>query len=100
MRTFKLVRLVDQATKESSGISGTGIVATGLINALGQVVVRWLPNARLSDGSYKKIETRTYYNSLEDVALLHGHGGHTRVRMDDTGIEFSDLDILALMKVA
>lgn len=64
MRTFELHRDVD-----SSGVSGTGIVAEGVQFKNGKVVVNWTT----------KHSTTTVYDSIELVETLHGHGGNTRI---------------------
>lgn len=69
MRTFKTVR-----TEDISGVSGTGVVAEGVVFTDGTAVLRWL-----TDKSSTAI-----YNSIEDLEAIHGHGGATKIRYDDT----------------
>lgn len=64
-RTFWLYRKVD-----SSGVSGTGYVAVGVILPTGQTVLEWMV------GDHKSIEI---HNSLDSVIAIHGHGGSTIV---------------------
>lgn len=95
MRTFRLIRNQDQ-----TGTSGTGTVATGTVDAAGKVTMRWIVQANLCDGSKKMIYTTTQYECLTDVVLLHGHNGKSYVKMDDTNIEFTDVDVLEYKKAA
>lgn len=68
MRRFYLRRLVDE-----TGISGTGLVAEGVVFGSGRCVLTW----------------RTAWTSIavyDDIAALeaiHGHGGRTRVEWID-----------------
>lgn len=64
IKPFYLLRVEDE-----SGVSGTGIVATGTILPSGQAVMEWT-TFHSSLGVYKNIE---------DVAFIHGHGGKTQV---------------------
>lgn len=64
MKRFVLVR-----DEDSTGISGTGVVAEGVELQDGRCVLNWLTNVR-SVG---------YYRKLEYIEEVHGHGGLTRV---------------------
>lgn len=91
MRSFKLIRLVDQ-----TGTSGVGHVASGLVGFDGRCVVTWCVSARLGDGVHtKKINSATHYETWVDALLLHGHGGKTVLVWDDINVTVSDLDVLA-----
>ena len=63
-RLFELHRDEDE-----SGISGTGVVAEGVIYADGTVALRW------------KTETpsTSLFDSVDQVQAVHGHGGKTRL---------------------
>ena len=65
IRPFHLVRNEDQ-----SGISGTGIVAWGVVFPDGHTVLRW----------NTKWHTTGVYDSLEQMLEIHGHGGMTVVQ--------------------
>lgn len=67
-RRFKLVRTVDV-----SGISGTGIVAFGIVFPDGHVAMRWNTG----------IASTVVYDSIEHVEHIHGHGGNTVIRFID-----------------
>lgn len=63
-RRFQLERLVD-----ISGVSGTGIVAVGVLFPTGRVVMQWLgPTGSI-----------IVHESMDNLMAVHGHGGATRV---------------------
>lgn len=64
MRRFVLNR-----TEDISGISGTGIVAEGVIFHDNQVALSWF-------GQYHSIEI---HPSIGQIKILHGHEGRTVV---------------------
>ena len=61
-RRFQLVRKEDE-----TGISGTGVVAYGVAFPDGTAVLRW----------DTKVNSTVFYNSIEDLKAIHGHGGKT-----------------------
>lgn len=65
MRQFKLQRDLDV-----SGVSGTGVVAEGVIFSDGEAVVHWL-------GQYPT--TTPHPKGIESIKAIHGHGGATRI---------------------
>jgi hypothetical protein len=66
--TFHLLRLADE-----SGVSGIGWVAEGAVFSNGWVVLVW-PTGTPS---------LNFYESIEAVEAVHGHGGLTRIVFDD-----------------
>lgn len=61
--------------EDVSGVSGVGIVATGILFADGQAVVRWtVPD---------KPQSTVVYSSADDARAIHGHDGKTRLVYDD-----------------
>lgn len=68
MRQFYLERYIDE-----SGVSGTGIVACGVILPSGRVVMEWVTG----------IASLGVYDSVDEVETVHGHGGKTRVVFTD-----------------
>lgn len=68
MRRFVLSRQAD-----ISGVSGTGIVAEGVLFASGQAVVSWLTERR----------SVVIWNEFDDVEAVHGHGGATKIEWID-----------------
>lgn len=67
MRTFKLVRDVDD-----SGVSGVGVVAEGVEFENGRVVLGWTT----------VVHSVGVYDDVESVEAIHGHGGKTRIVWD------------------
>lgn len=65
-RAFNLVRDVDE-----TGISGTGVVAGGVLFPDGVVALRW----------YSEWPTSVVFHDrgIEAVEAVHGHGGKTRI---------------------
>jgi hypothetical protein len=64
IKEFYLQRIEDE-----SGVSGTGIVARGVILPSGHCVLEWLTFTS-SIGIYK---------SVQDLEAIHGHHGKTKV---------------------
>lgn len=67
-RTFELLRAVDE-----TGVSGTGSVAEGAVFEDGTVVLRWKTKNR----------STTFFDSVEQMLSVHGHGGLTGVKYHD-----------------
>ena len=67
MKRFKLVRHVDV-----SGVSGTGIVAEGVVFHDGQVAVSWF-------GQHHCVSV---WPDIESVVAIHGHHGSTVIEWD------------------
>lgn len=66
MRPFHLYRRRDE-----TGVSGTGIVAEGVMFGDGTVSMRWcVPD---------KPKSTTAYATIDDVLAIHGHDGLTTV---------------------
>jgi hypothetical protein len=68
VRPFRLVRV-----KDTSGVSGTGHVADGVMFPDGVTVLRWL-------GKYA---STVVWASIDDALAVHGHDGATRVEWLD-----------------
>lgn len=68
-RRFRLVRDVD-----ITGVSGTGVVAYGIVFPDGHVATRW-------DG---EVAQTCAWDSIGDVVKVHGHNGATRLEWIDT----------------
>lgn len=62
MKTFYLVRIEDV-----HGVSGTGVVAEGLIADNGMVAMFWL----------SETPTATVFQRVSDILKIHGHEGKT-----------------------
>ena len=63
-RVFVLERHVDE-----TGISGTGIVAEGVVFSDGTCAMRWISEHR----------STAVYATLDDLRAIHGHNGQTRI---------------------
>lgn len=69
--TYDLKTFVLERAEDATGVSGTGVVAEGVMFTNGRCVMRWIvPNAPNSTA---------IYDSLEDLIAIHGHNGMTRV---------------------
>lgn len=68
MRRFLLIR-----DEDVSGVSGTGIVAEGVIFSTGKVVLSWCSD-------YRSV---TVYDTVSDLETVHGHQGRTRTEWLD-----------------
>lgn len=64
MKKFHLVRIEDE-----SGISGTGVVAEGVVFENGKCAISWLT----------KFTSVAVYDDMETLEAIHGHNGKTRV---------------------
>lgn len=62
IQPFYLYRIVD-----ASGVSGTGIVAVGVVLPSGKAVLEWC----------SRWKTVTVFESVAQVERIHGHGGRT-----------------------
>jgi len=58
-----------QREEDVSGTSGTGVVARGIILPSGKAVLEWTTFHT----------SVALYNNIQDVELIHGHGGKTKV---------------------
>lgn len=67
-RRFQLIRREDE-----TGVSGTGIVAYGVLFPDGRAVLRW----------DTKVNSTVFYDSVADLKAIHGHGGKTALHWID-----------------
>lgn len=68
MRRFNLIRKED-----ASGVSGVGNVAQGIQFDDGTCAMRWLTATA----------STAFYDSVNDVVVIHGHEGRTQVLFVD-----------------
>jgi hypothetical protein len=68
-----IARFVLDRAEDVSGISGTGIVAEGVMFSDGTAVLRWVVGLR----------STAVYDSMDDLVAIHGHNGATQVRWLD-----------------
>ena len=69
-RRFELHRDVDV-----TGVSGTGVVAEGILFSDGVAVLHWISQWPSSVVHYER--------GLESIEHVHGHGGQTRIVWQD-----------------
>ena len=69
LQTFYLLRHNDV-----SGVSGTGIVAEGVVFRDGTTVIRWLGDK----------PSTVVWGSIADAVAIHGHGGNTEFVFNTT----------------
>ncbi len=74
VRPFYLHRSVD-----TSGVSGTGIVAVGAVLPSGKAVLEWRSRWR----------TVTIFESVDQIILIHGHGGRTLLHWGEPPVSSS-----------
>jgi hypothetical protein len=68
MKKFHLLR-----TEDESGVSGTGVVAEGVIFENGTCALSWLT----------KYSSFGFYPNMEVLKAIHGHHGKTKVVYDE-----------------
>lgn len=56
--------------RDVSGVSGTGVVAVGVVLPSGKAVLEWC----------SRWPTVTLFHSIDQILRIHGHGGETEVR--------------------
>ena len=72
-RVFELHRDTDV-----SGISGTGVVAEGIVFSDGVVALRWVvPPGSIGSGNPTSVVFHD--NGIASVEAIHGHSGSTRI---------------------
>ena len=71
IRRFHLNRVEDE-----SGISGTGIVAVGVIWPDGQATLKWVSKRT-------KATSLGIYADIDDLEEVHGHDGKTKIVYDE-----------------
>jgi len=64
MKLFYLVR-----NEDVSGVSGTGVVAEGVIYFDGQVSMKWKA----------EVNSLVVYKNIRELEIIHGHGGRTKI---------------------
>jgi hypothetical protein len=69
----KVRRIALVRHEDVSGVSGTGVVAYGVLFPDGTIVLRW----------DTKVRSTTFYDSLADLETITGHGGKTTVELLD-----------------
>ncbi|MEK5036212.1 hypothetical protein MKY96_32705 [Paenibacillus sp. FSL R7-0302] len=70
----KIRRFYLQRNEDESGVSGTGIVVTGVEFPSGQVAIEW---------SASPVKSVTIYPNVEAMVGVHSHGGKTVLKWID-----------------
>mgnify|MGYP001236565095 CR=1 FL=1 len=70
MRRFYLVRAVDV---DPDKVSGTGIIASGVVYEDGVVSMRWQTQHK----------STAIYDNVDELLAIHGHGGKTVIKYVD-----------------
>lgn len=65
----KLKRFYLARDTDITGVSGTGIVAEGVLFSTGWVALTWLT----------AVNSLVFYPSIDNVEAIHGHSGSTRI---------------------
>lgn len=71
--TAEARRFVLERTEDATGVSGTGVVAQGVLFGTGKAVLAWVTNFR----------SVAVYDSIDELTSIHGHDGKTVVRWLD-----------------
>lgn len=71
MKLTQMQEFYLQRDEDVSGTSGEGIVARGVVLPSGKVVMEWLTFH----------SSVAIYSNIQDVELIHGHEGKTKVVM-------------------
>src|SRR5882724_10963719 len=71
LKTFHLNRIRDE-----SGVSGTGVVAVGVVLPSNRCIIEWV-SKRTNANSLG------IYDNMDDLKEVHGHAGATEVVFDD-----------------
>lgn len=66
-------RFIMQRDSDVSGVSGSGNVAEGCQFDNGWCALTWLTG----------VMTLSFYSSIEELEMIHGHGGATRIAWID-----------------
>jgi hypothetical protein len=72
MRRFVMIR-----EQDISGVSGTGVVAEGVVYSNGVVGLTWLSH----------LSSHAFYHSFDVMEAIHGHGGATKIQFLDPKAE-------------
>lgn len=72
----KLRRFYLNRVRDESGVSGTGVVAVGVVMPSGHAVMEWT-STRTGIPGFE------FHTTIENVEAIHGHGGATEVKFYD-----------------
>ncbi len=71
--TTKVVSFQLLRHEDPGGVSGTGLIAVGVVFPSGRVVLEWLV----------PVQSLGIYETIEQVRTIHGHGGKTEISWID-----------------
>lgn len=63
-------RFILQRDEDETGISGTGVVAEGVLFSNGRVAIAWIAGEH---------QSTVVWDDIESVEYIHGHNGKTRI---------------------
>jgi hypothetical protein len=66
-------RFVLDRVRDETGVSGTGVIAEGVLFSTGWVALTWLT----------AVNSLVFYPAIENVVHIHGHNGSTLLRWLD-----------------
>lgn len=88
-----------ERSADPSGVSGTGTVATGVIWPDGRASMLWRGNT-VPAGAPRPVRQLITWEAAEDVELVHGHRGASRLRRRDPAVPCADLGLAVFGIVA
>lgn len=75
---------------DPSGVSGVGVVATGVVWPDGRAAMRWT-GATPPTGHDQCVRQLNLFDDVAEIAAVHGHGGHSALDMRDPSLPCADL---------
>lgn len=79
-----------ERARDVTGISGEGIVATGVIWPDSRAAMRWSVPCP-PPGYHSRVSQLELLDNVDEVEGVHGHGGSTRLRRRDPAVPCVDL---------
>lgn len=88
-----------QRTQDPTGISGEGVVASGVIWPDSRAAMRWsVPNP--PPGHHSCVKQLELVDDVAEIEAVHGHQGRTRLDRRDPALPSADLDMAVFGIVA
>ena len=73
-------RFILYRRQDATGVSGTGVVATGVVWPDGHAALRWKAD------DHEAVSSTSVWSSVADMMRVHGHGGLSEIiYLDDDG---------------
>jgi hypothetical protein len=79
-------------TSDPSGVSGTGVVATGVIWPDRRAAMLWT-GAAPPPGADRCVRQVNLFDDAAEIEMVHGHSGVTRLRRRDPAVPCADLGL-------